>query len=89
MRTKKGLLNAIAPQAAQKNINIQILEAIKIPLPPLGTQQAIVAEVQAEQALVEANRELIERFEQKIQAAVGRVWGNVGGNGAVDKSRTA
>ena len=52
------------------------LERIKISLPPLETQQTLVAEVQAEQALVEANRQLIERFEGKIQAAVGRVWGN-------------
>ncbi len=29
----------------------------------------------AEQALVAANRELIERFEKKIQAAIARVWG--------------
>ena len=57
------------------------LERIKISLPPLETQQALVAEVQAEQALVEANRQLIERFEGKIQAAVGRVWGDSGANG--------
>ena len=38
-----------------------------IPLPPLATQQAIVTEIEAEQALVAANRELIERFEKKIQ----------------------
>ncbi len=48
---------------------------IKIPLPPLVTQQAIVAEIEAEQALVAANRELIERFEKKIQATIARVWG--------------
>ena len=36
---------------------------------------ALVAEMEAEQALVNANRELIERFEKKIQAAIGRVWG--------------
>ena len=30
-----------------------------------ATQQAIVAEIEAEQALVAANRELIARFEQK------------------------
>jgi type I restriction enzyme M protein len=46
-----------------------------IPLPPLATQQAIVAEIEAEQALVAANRELITRFEQKIQATLARVWG--------------
>lgn len=51
------------------------LERIQIPIPPPKTQQAIVAEIEAEQALVDANRELIERFEKKIQDAVGRVWG--------------
>ena len=47
----------------------------EIPLPPIDTQRAIVAELEAEQALVEANRELVERMEKKIQAAIGRVWG--------------
>ena len=42
---------------------------------PLATQQAIVAEIEAEQALVAANRELIARFEKKIQATLARVWG--------------
>jgi type I restriction enzyme M protein len=46
-----------------------------LPLPPLATQQAIVAEIEAEQALVAANRELITRFEQKIQATLARIWG--------------
>lgn len=36
---------------------------------------AIVAEIEAEQALVAANRELIMRFEKKIQATLARVWG--------------
>ena len=44
-------------------------------LPSLATQRAIVAEIEAEQALVDGNRELIERFEKKICDAVGRVWG--------------
>ena len=38
-------------------------------------QQAIVAEIEAEQALVTANRELIARFEQNIQATLARIWG--------------
>ncbi len=45
------------------------------PLPPLATQQSIVAEIEAEQALVTANRGLIQRFEKKIQATLTRVWG--------------
>ena len=52
-----------------------ILNELKIPLPPLATQQAIVAEIEAEQALVAANRELIARFEKKIRATLARVWG--------------
>ena len=40
-----------------------------------NTQQAIVAEIEAEQALVAANRQLIARFEKKIQATLARVWG--------------
>ncbi len=50
--------------------------AIKIPLPPIATQQAIVSEIEAEQALVAANRELIARFEHKIQATLARIWGD-------------
>jgi len=38
-------------------------------------QQAIVAEIEAEQVLVAANRELITRFEQRIQATLARIWG--------------
>lgn len=49
--------------------------AIEIPLPPLATQRAIVSEIEAEQALVAANRELITRMEAKIQATLARVWG--------------
>ena len=54
------------------------VENYKIPLPPLAIQQAIVAEIEAEQSLVAANRELVERMEGKIRAAIGRVWGEGG-----------
>ena len=46
-----------------------------IQIPPLATQQTIVAEIEAEQALVAANRELLTRFERKIQATLARIWG--------------
>ena len=52
------------------------VENYKIPLPPLATQQALVSEIEAEQSLVAANRELVERMEGKIRAAIGRVWGD-------------
>ena len=47
----------------------------EIPLPDLPTQRAIVAEIEAEQSLVNANRELIRRMEAKLKAAIDRVWG--------------
>jgi len=66
---------AIVSGAAQPQLPIRSLNEARIPLPPLATQQAIVAEIEAEQVLVTANRELIARFEKKIQATLGRVWG--------------
>ena len=60
---------------AQGNIAPRDILEYQIPLPPLATQQAIVAEIEAEQALVNANRELIARFEKKIQTTLARVWG--------------
>jgi len=57
------------------NLHLVDIKTIKIPVPPLATQQAIVAEIEAEQALVAANRELVTRFEQKIQDTLARIWG--------------
>ena len=61
--------------ATLQQYTVKQLTALEIPLPPLATQQAIVAEIEAEQALVAANRELIARFERKIQATLARIWG--------------
>ena len=60
---------------AQYNLSLQQVGDLTLPLPPLATQQTLVAEIEAEQALVAANRELIARFEKKIQATLARVWG--------------
>ena len=55
---------------------LERIRTLRLPVPPIDHQQAIVAEIEAEQAIVDTNRELIERFEKKIQAAIGRVWGD-------------
>jgi type I restriction enzyme M protein len=73
--TFAGGIDHIVFGAAYKALTIEKLKDFKIPLPPLATQRAIVAEIEAEQALVAANRELITRFERKIQATLARVWG--------------
>ncbi len=51
------------------------MEKRLFPVPDLETQRAIVAEIEAEQALVNANKQLIERFEARIKATINRVWG--------------
>jgi restriction endonuclease S subunit len=77
----KAHLEEQAVGVTLKNLNQGILSALKFPLPPLASQQAIVAEIEAEQALVAANRELVARFEKKIQARLARVWGEEKGEG--------
>ncbi len=64
-----------ATGVAQKTVSLNALRSFQIPLPPLATQKSIAEEIDAEQALVASNRELIKRFEKKIQAALARVWG--------------
>jgi type I restriction enzyme M protein len=56
-------------------IKASVLKEIRIPLPPLEIQRQIVAEIEAEQSLVSANKELVERFEKKIQATLAQIWG--------------
>ena len=68
-------LNQFAKVGGQPSISQTTVYECKIPLPSLATQQAIVAEFEAEQSLVSANQELIERMEIKIKAAINRVWG--------------
>jgi type I restriction enzyme M protein len=71
---RQRMLSLISGVAITR-LTLTKLNAATIPLPPLETQQEIVAEIEAEQALVAANRELIARFEKKIQATLARVWG--------------
>ena len=62
--------------SAQPKLNQQALSSIQIPLPDdRATLQGLISEVEAEHSIIEANRELIQRFEGKIRAAIGRMWG--------------
>ena len=66
---------ALASGGGQPQFNANALKQVKIPLPSLETQRSIVAEIETEQVGVEVCRELVERFEEKIQKAIGQVWG--------------
>jgi type I restriction enzyme M protein len=67
-----GRCNKWVGQAA---INNHELAATEIPLPPLVEQERIVAELEEERKLVDANRELIRRMEARIKAKLDEVWG--------------
>ena len=58
-----------------RNLTTSQVKNFKISSPCLSAQRAIVAEIEAERAVVDANRGLIERMEARIAAAIGRVWG--------------
>jgi type I restriction enzyme M protein len=66
---------SLASGAVIRHFGPTHLRQMSIAVPPLAAQQAIVAEIEAEQALVAANRELVARFERKIKATLARVWG--------------
>ena len=73
VRTERRSLERFAPATAQKNINLQVLSELAIPLPPLAEQCRIVAEVerrlsviQQAEATVEASLKRAERLRQSI-----------------------
>ena len=65
---------ALSTGGGQPQFNGNAVKRIKLPVPPLATQQVIVAEIEAERGLVSANRELAARMAGRIAGAVGRVW---------------
>ncbi len=55
-------------------LNMPIIRGIKIPLPPLAIQKQIVEKIEAERALVESSKKLIEIYEQKTKEAIVKLW---------------
>ena len=67
-------MHAVSHGGTINILSMQTLKRLQLPVPPVETQQAIVSEIEEERELVSANRELMERMEQRIQDAVARVW---------------
>ncbi|TAF81895.1 MAG: restriction endonuclease subunit M/S [Sphingobacteriales bacterium] len=59
----------------QPQFNGNAIVKIQIPIPPIEEQQTIVKAIEEEMKLVNANKHLIEIFEQKIKTKIGEVWG--------------
>ena len=74
-QTPTILQHGVKSGATVQSIHNGFFRTHQVPMPSLATQQSIVAEIEAEQALVNANLDLIARFEKKIVAVIGRVWG--------------
>ena len=71
----KEMHGAQSVGAVFRNLNNDQLRLFNIPLPNLSTQRRIVEQIEREQALVRASKELVEVFEGKIRERVKGVWG--------------
>ena len=60
MRKQRQHLNDIAPQMAQKNINVEILKSVKIPVPSMPIQEKLVSEVEKLEKVISSNQKVID-----------------------------
>lgn len=75
LQSKYQEIRNITGDEQRSGLNMPIIRQIKFPLPPLETQKEIVRQIENEQSLVNANKELITLFEQKIKDKIASVWG--------------
>jgi len=78
VRTARDRLDRFASATAQKNINLEVLEAVAIPTPPLAEQIRIVAEVDRHLSIIreveaEVNKNL-QRAQALRQAALAKAY---------------
>jgi type I restriction enzyme S subunit len=73
LRTTRKKIERFAPATAQKNINLDVLQAVAVPLPPLPEQERIVAEIERRlsiaaeaEAQADTNLQRAERLRQSI-----------------------
>jgi len=71
----RELLKNTGRGANIRNLSQEILKEIKIPLPPLNIQKQIVARIEEEQQMVDANKKLIEIYQGKIKEKIDEIWG--------------
>ncbi len=67
-------LSSVITGAAQPQITGSALKPFKIPLPPLEIQEQIVEKIEAERALVESAKKLIDIYDQKTKEAITKLW---------------
>ncbi|OGU73479.1 MAG: hypothetical protein A2V93_10215 [Ignavibacteria bacterium RBG_16_34_14] len=67
-------LEEIAPQAAQKNINLEILGNLKVPVPPISLQQQFAEIVNKTEALKEKQKQSEQELENLFQSLMQRAF---------------
>ena len=65
LESKKELLDSLAPQNAQKNINLEVLRPLAFDVPPLGEQQRIAGAINAWNTAIEKTERLIAAKEKR------------------------
>jgi type I restriction enzyme S subunit len=68
IRTARDGLDRFASATAQKNINLEVLEAVAVPTPPLAEQRRIVAEVERRLSLVRGVESEVDANLKRAQA---------------------
>ena len=76
-RFRNNVIAQMTGTGGLQRVPRDVVRHFQIPLPPLEVQKQIVAEIESYQDLINANRELVRRFEQKIRDVIRRVWGEL------------
>jgi len=74
LKSKTKEMLELASGATFKEISKASFETIEIPLPPIERQNQIITQIEAEQALIEPSKQLIEVFTQKIQDKINEIF---------------
>ncbi len=69
-------LKRLSDGSTQKNLLLRDIRDFQIAIPSISTQQQIVDRIEQEQQLINANKELIKIFEQKIKDEISKLWQN-------------
>ena len=73
----KGMYQEIRDITGDKHrsgLNMMIIRDIVVPVPPIEIQQRVVSQIEAEQALVEPSKQLVDVFTKKIQNIINEIW---------------
>jgi len=73
MTTKVDEMNQLASGGTFKEISKSKFEKLKIPLPPLEVQQQLVAEMEEQEKIIEANKKLIGIMKKKIEEVLNEI----------------